>query len=457
VKASGVLVSPAAGSKRSSVLVKRKDAIVNIDFPYPGYEQVHPVEVRDEQFLGVFSPHATGKSIEHEILAAGLANPLGGSRLRDAVRTARNVLILVDDGTRNTPTARFLPLVLDELRIAGIADDRIEFLQSPGTHRAMTDSELQKKLGDSFGKFKVHEHDWLRESSLRDFGRTRDGTRVTANALLPDFDFIMGLGSIVPHRIKGFSGGAKIAFPGVSGRELMERNQWQASMHMAEAVMGVVENPMRLRIEEAARLVRLQYIVNVVVGADGTIAGCFCGDVVAAHRRGCQTSRQIYGVHLPSRADVVMIDSYPADRDFWQSAKAFYTGSMAVRTSGTLILVSPNPEGIATNHPLLLNIGYRPSTEIVEKVQRGKTDDLVGMAILHDVCQIVDRIDCILVSPGVKQKDAEKLGFRHASTTTDALEMAIAKQGASAKVAVLRHGGHILPIIDGEASERGRS
>ena len=428
---------------------------MKIDFPYPGYEQVHPVDVQDETLLGVFSPRRSDQASEHETISAGLANPIGGQRLRDAARGARNVLVLIDDGTRNTPIDRFLPQVLDELRIAGIPDDRIEFLQSPGTHRAMTDSELRAKLGECFGKFAVHQHEWLNESSLRNFGKTRDGTRVTANRLLADFDFIMGIGSIVPHRIKGFSGGAKIAFPGVSGRELMERNQWQASMHMSETVMGVAENPMRLRIEEAARLVRLQYIVNVVVAADGMIAGCFCGDVVAAHRRGCQKSRQIFGVHLASRADIVFIDSYPADRDFWQSAKAFYTGSMAVRTGGTLILVSPNPEGIASNHPVLMQMGYQPSAEIVEHVQRGKTDDIVGMAILHDVCQIMDRIDCILVSPGVKQADAEKLGFRHASNTTDALKMAIAKQGASAKVAVLRHGGHILPIIDDEAIERG--
>ena len=57
---------------------------------------------------------------------------------------------------------------------------------------------------------------------------------------------MLGLGSIVPHRIKGFSGGAKITFPGVAGREMQERNQWEASQFMSETVMGVAENTMRL-------------------------------------------------------------------------------------------------------------------------------------------------------------------------------------------------------------------
>ena len=56
----------------------------------------------------------------------------------------------------------------------------------------------------------------------------------------------------------------------------------------------------------------------------------------------------------------MLIDSHPADRDFWQSAKGFYAGTMAVREGGTLIVVAPNPEGVADNHPALLEIGYRP-------------------------------------------------------------------------------------------------
>jgi hypothetical protein len=35
-------------------------------------------------------------------------------------------------------------------------------------------------------------------------------------------------------------------------------------------------------------------------------------------------------------------------------------GTMAVKPGGSLILVAPNPEGVADNHPNLLEIGYRP-------------------------------------------------------------------------------------------------
>ena len=426
---------------------------MRIDFPYLGYEAIAPVEVPDANLMGVFTPGTAGAIDEGRVLRDAFAHPIEAAPLRETVSAGDRVLILIDDATRATPTARILPAVLDELHAAGVADDRVELLQAPGTHRPMTDDEVRTKLGGLFGRYRVHEHHYLDRSALHPFGATSDGTPVTANRLLREFDFVLGVGSIVPHRVKGFSGGAKIAFPGVSGPEMMDRNQWQASMHMSVTVMGVPENPMRLRMEEAARLAGLRYIVNVVYDVRRRIAGCFVGDVVAAHRAGCRAARQVYGVHLPTRADIVLTDSHSADRDFWQSAKGAYAGDVAVRSGGTLILVAPNPEGVASNHANVLEIGYRPHAELVRLVQQGGVDDLVGIAILADVAQIVDRADCIMVSPGVKPEEAKRLGFRSAPPAQEALALALERQGPRASIAVLRYGGHVLPIVDDEAAQ----
>lgn len=427
---------------------------MRIDFPYPNYKDIKPFEVPDQNLMGIYSPRSFDDVDEESVIRQGLAAPFGAPRLRDAVGGSGSVLILIDDGTRATPTDRILPHVLEELRAGGIADDAIEFLQAPGTHRPMNPQELQQKLGRYYGRFKVHEHHYQDKSTLHDFGTTRDGTPVTANKLVTQFGFVMGIGSIVPHRVKGLSGGAKIMFPGVSGYDMMARNQWEASMQMSETVMGIPENSMRLRMEEAARMAGLKYIVNVIYDIHKKIVGCFCGEIVRAHREGSKRSREVYGVHLPTRADIVVIDSHSQDRDFWQSAKAPYAGTMAVRDGGSMICVAPNPEGVAKNHENLLRIGYRPHAQIVAMVQQGKVDDLVGAAILADVCQIVDKTDCIMVSPGVKPEEARKLGFRYAASVDDALKMAFEKQGKDPKVAVIRNGGHALPLVDDEASER---
>jgi nickel-dependent lactate racemase len=432
---------------------------MHIAFPHPGYEQIASVEVPESNLMGVYEPRAVGEVNEEDVLTRGFDEPFCAPRLRDAVKPSDQVLVLMEDGTRGTPVPRLLKRVIGELWAAGVLDRQIRLLTAQGTHRRMPDSELRQKLGDFFGRFVVSQHNWLDGSQLHDFGRTSDGTRVTANQLLAESDFVVGLGSIVPHRIMGFSGGAKIAFPGVSGREMQQRCQREAAQLTSETVMGVSENPMRLRIEEAAKLVGLRYIVNIVSDRAKRIAGCFTGDPVAAHRAGCKLSREINAAHLPRRADIVLIDTHPADRDFWQSAKGIYAGTMAVRDRGTLIVVSPNPEGVADNHPNVLEIGYRPYVEIVQMVDAGEVDDVVGAAVLADVAQVMDHTDCILVSPGVTREETERLGFRYAVTAQEALEMALARQGNAASVAVLRHGGRILPLADQKgsyaAAERG--
>jgi nickel-dependent lactate racemase len=424
---------------------------MRVTFDYAGYEAIAPVEIDDARLLGVWGVASKNLPDEESEIRRSLSQPIGKPRLRDEV-SGRRVLVLIDDATRTTPTAKILPLVVEELQAGGAKE--IVFLTAQGTHRRMEEGEIKKKLGPLFGKFRVEQHDWKNEGQLHTFGKTADGTVVRANRLLKEADYVLGVGGIVPHRVKGFSGGAKIAFPGVAGREIMERNQWEASMEMSETVMGVAENPMRLRMEEAAQLAGLRYIVNVVGDGSGRIAGCFCGDVVAAHREGCKLSREITAARMPHRADVLLIDSYPADRDFWQSAKGLYSGTMAVKRGGTIVLVSPNPEGVASNHKNVLEIGYKPHAELVAMVQRGGVDDLVGIAILADVAQILDHARCVLVSPGIKPDEAKKLGMEWAAEGTSAVRDALARAGPDARVAVLRHGGHILPLADDSALAR---
>src|SRR5438105_8628055 len=167
---------------------------MKIDFPYPGYERMAPVEVSGANLMGVYAPRAVGQVNEEEVFARGFSEPHGAPRLREAVRPTDRVLILFDDGTRGTPVPRLLKRVAGELWAAGVSDKQITLLTAQGTHREMREAELQQKLGDFYGRFEVHQHRWLDESNLREYGRTSDGTRVTANHLLSEADFVIGLG-----------------------------------------------------------------------------------------------------------------------------------------------------------------------------------------------------------------------------------------------------------------------
>ncbi|HEX7446448.1 MAG TPA: nickel-dependent lactate racemase [Pirellulales bacterium] len=421
-----------------------------IDFPFKHYEAISPGEVPDANVMGLYAPRHVGKTDEEQIIQRGIQHPIGTPPLNQMVRKQDRVLILVDDYTRGSPVKKVLPHVLSQLKDAGVSDKAITLLTAQGTHREMTQAELAEKFGQYLEKYTVHQHRWTDESMLHRFGTLKDGTPVRANRLLTEADLVLGIVSIVPHRVKGFSGGAKIAFPGVAGPEIQSHLQWEGAKRMSDTVMGEPENPMRAAMEEAAKMVGLRFVVNLVTGGDKHLAGCFAGEPVASHREGCRLSREIFAVYLPQRADIVVADSHPADYDLWQSAKGYYSGTMAVKDGGSLIVVAPNPEGVAKNHPVMLEVGYKPFPELRAMVESGQIKDVVGASILGDLCQIIDKTDCIIVSPGITVDEAKRLGLRYAASVQDALLMAFEKQGKKAKVAILRQGGHILPQVSGE-------
>src|SRR5581483_5994472 len=147
--------------------------VMKIDFPFRGYEGIAPVEIPDGNLMGVYAPAVDPAPVDEDaVMARGIAAPVGAPRLRELLSRETRVLILVDDGTRGTPIARLLPLVAGELEAAGVADSRVAVLTAQGTHRRMSEEELRHKLGGCRDRFAVHQHDWLDEANLREYGRT---------------------------------------------------------------------------------------------------------------------------------------------------------------------------------------------------------------------------------------------------------------------------------------------
>lgn len=100
----------------------------------------------------------------------------------------------------------------------------------------------------------------------------------------------------------------------------------------------------------------LRFLVNVVQDALGRIVGCFSGHPVAAFEEGCRTSLEIFAAPVKQPADIVIAGSYPADVDLWQASKGIYAADLALNPGGTLILVTPCPEGVSTEHTDLASI-----------------------------------------------------------------------------------------------------
>ena len=425
---------------------------MRITFPYP---EIRPLEIPDQNLLGIFSPSMVRvEKSEEEIIDETFSDPINSSRLSEILELCQDVLILVDDYTRSTPTQKILPRLMKELEHGGIKPEGIRFLIASGTHRPMTEEERLRKFGKEISKrFPILAHDCWDSSQIVYFGETAGGTPIYVNRAVEEVDLIIGIGQIVPHRVTGFSGGGNIVQPGICGEETTGKTHWLSAQFKGREILGKIENPVKQEIERVAEKVGLEWIINTIQDGSGRLVEVVAGDPAQAYRRGAKRSLELYRAELPQEADIVVADSDPYDSELWVAAKGIYAAELAVKQGGIVILVTPCPEGISPSHPEVLKQGYQTFEEVEQKVRQGKIEKLTAAAHLVHVGRVIkERAKGILVSPGISKEETERLGFIHARDPQEALEIAFSLTGRDAKVAVLQRGGEILPVIKDSAS-----
>lgn len=433
-------------------------AEISVKIPY-GREMAE-LKVRDENLVGVYSPKdfAPVANVREEVLRA-INDPIGTKSLRDLLKdTAKKqdakVVILADDNTRLTPTNLIIPTVLDEMNAAGITDKQITIIIALGTHRFMTDPEILEKFGQEVvNRVKIKNHDFRNPAALIDLGKTPNGTSVWINREAYEADFKIGIGSIVPHHIPGFAGGAKIVQPGISGENTTAETHL-LSVRAPRSYLGVEDNPVRTELNKIARQIGMNTIFNTVLNRQGEVVGAFFGDTVEAFNEGVRLSKQVFSVEIPEEADIVVSSSHPCDLEFWQAHKTLYPSDLAVKANGTIIIVTPCYEGVAVMHSDIVDITPHTAAGLRKKVESKQVHDEVAAALAIAWAQVKERENVFIVSQGISPEIAKKLGFTHFSTVQAALNAALAKHGNKARVTVLTHAPDMLPMIKGASREQ---
>ena len=243
-----------------------------IEIPYG--DATRAFRVPADNLLGVYSPLAAPVAPDSAAeIARALAAPIEAPTLVEFARGRRSVVIVADDNTRPTPTDVIVPLLLAALNAAGVPDDAIRAVIALGTHRPMTPDEIERKFGpEVVRRVPVDNHEAFDPAALVDLGATPSGVPVFVNRTVMEADLVIGVGSIVPHHIPGYSGGAKIIQPGVCG----ERTTGEVhllSVRREGSLLGVVENPVRAEMEAIAERAGLRAILNTVLDTQGRLVG----------------------------------------------------------------------------------------------------------------------------------------------------------------------------------------
>jgi len=368
-----------------------------------------------------------------------LDGPHSGRNLAEIARRGRRVAILVDDMSRPTPCRLILPVLLKKLKGLGVDEGDVHIFVGRGLHPSPVRRDLERKIGvEILDRFETSIHD--ADGALRRLGETSLGTLVSINESVSRCDLKIGLGTVMPHELAGFTGGAGIVLPGVSGRETINHNHSLVGRFTPE--FGRIEgNLIRMDMEEAAEMAGLDLIVNTVLNKNDEIIKVVVGDPVEAHRSGVRYSEEVFGVKFGGLVDVAISGSHPRDETFGRAMKAIFPADLVTRPGGTIVLVAPCYGGVSfskeVKEMLISNLSI---SSLLSLLRRG---ELPGEScVLYLFANVKKRKRIVVVSDGISKETVEKMGLEYASTVEEALLMA----GGSGRVAVLPYGSITLPL-----------
>ena len=145
-----------------------QDGIEDVEISAPG-----------EQCLGLIGFEEPPAGSWPEDFRSALGSPIKTAPLHDIARGARRVAVIVSDSTRGVPTAKVMPMILDELTSAGVRKGDITIVVATGVHRNATEDEIREIVGKEYlSGLNVISHDPYDADNLVSLGKTSFGTPV---------------------------------------------------------------------------------------------------------------------------------------------------------------------------------------------------------------------------------------------------------------------------------------
>jgi nickel-dependent lactate racemase len=416
---------------------------LEVDLP----ESTHIIEPR-------FVP---GLPDEPAALAQALRQPIESLPLARLVQRGQTVAVVHTDITRATPNDRILPVLLAELESAGVRREDITLINGLGTHRQQTESELRAMLGDQVvDNYCCLQHDCYDDSLLVSLGTTSRGHPIRVNRRYLHADVRILTGFIEPHFFAGFSGGPKAVLPSLAGSESVFSNHGEPMIAHPNATWGVTQgNPIWEEMREVALRTNPTFSLMVTLNAQRQIAGVFAGDMLAAHRVGCEFVKRsaMAGVDVPYEVVVTTNSGYPLDQNLYQSVKGISAAAEIVRAGGSIVLAAECSDGLpdhggyakflaeAGSPPRVLEMLAHPGFQMHDQWQ----------AQIQAKIQL--RASVYVYSGGLTDDQIVRALFTPCRSIEDTVAGLLAGYGPQARICALPEGPQTIPYLRKRVAE----
>lgn len=387
-----------------------------------------------------------------EMAAEALQKPTGILSIEKLLSGIKTISIIVDDGTRPTPTKEILNVLLPKLNNYGFPSENISIIVALGTHEKMNRQSLEAKLGsDILSNFNVIQHNaW--EKNLVPIKLPKREKVVRINPFVANSDLRIAISSVLPHPMAGYGGGPKIIMPGICDFEYIRDHHIENVKHPNSKAGIIKGNPFYEGCFEVAKQVGLHLSINCVYNRRGDVIKIIAGTMEEAFSEAVNLcfSRLVH--KFDKKVDITITSTYPHTHGH-QIFKGLYTPDMITKESGAILLfapiVSPIPADFLDSiNRVKENSKQKPVEYVKDALSKGISilpEKPMDFNMAMSTMFLRPKIRTILVSNSSSKKEADILGFEYAATIKEGVEL-LRQEFQKAQIAILPTGGLIVPI-----------
>jgi len=413
---------------------------MKVSIPY-GKQKIQ-VEVDETRVLGVVEPNVVSVGDEAETIRKGIEQPVNSTSFDEFVTDARDLLFIVNDYTRPTPTAKILEVIYHKIK-----DKNTKFIVATGIHRPPTKEEFNFIFGSYYDllKDRIYVHDARKDEDMIYLGISSTGTQMYVNRLGVEAHKLVVIGSVEPHYFAGYTGGRKSFVPGIASYRTIEQNHKHALSPSSQTLV-LEGNPVHEDMVDALKTIEGKEIFSIQTVLDGErrIYHCTSGHICDSFLMAIEKAHEVYCVDVKQKADIVVaVARYPLDVDLYQSQKALESGKLALKEGGILILVSECRSGVGEDAFFNLLASSRTPQETLQRIEQGYK---LGYHKAAKMAEIVTWAEIWGVT-GLKDEDSQRAFIKPFHDVQQALDEAIQRKGEKAKILFLTDASLTVPKV----------
>ncbi len=382
-------------------------------------------------------------------VCSALYHPTGAKALAALARPGSKVTVVHSDITRSTPNRRILPVVLQELEGAGVRREDITLICALGTHKEHSPAEMEALLGpEILGSYRCIQHTPRNPDNMVSLGESSFGHPMEIHKALFESDLNVLTGFIEPHFFAGFSGGPKGVLPGLASEETVLGNHDLKMIGDPNSTWGITHgNPIWEEMLEAARKIEHTFLLNVALNRDKQVTGVFAGDLVEAHRQGCEFVRSNAMVKVDAPYDVVITTNsgYPLDQNLYQCVKGMSAAAQIVRPGGAILMAAACEDGRPEGSAYAALLERAGSVQGLREIMAQPGFRCPDQWQVQVQAMVQEKADVYMYSEYLTPETIRKALFRPIEDLTAALEELPGKYGE--RVCVLPEGPQVIAYL----------